>query len=523
MKALIRADASPAIGGGHVMRCLTLADELAGRGFEIVFAAASMLSGAARLIQQRGYGLVPIAPAAPDDTEGRPGWESTAWAADVQREDARRTLAAAGPADWIICDHYKLDAQWEAAVRPAAGAIAVIDDLASRPHDCDLLLDQTLGRLSADYQGLVPASARILAGANFALLRPEFRSLRKAALRSRHARSGQNLLIALGATDIGGHTIAAFEAARPHGWDGRIDVVIGAEAPSRAALAAAAARDQRCRLHVDSLDMARLIARADVAIGTAGASSWERCCLGLPSVALVVADNQRLIADRLAREGAALLAGSPEEAGGLAAGLLRDGDARAAMTAAAAAIVDGAGAVRVADAIVGAGAGAPRVPLRLRPATRADSELLWLWRNDPTMRAMAKTHEPVPWRSHSAWFEKALADERVTLYLAEAGDGPAAMVRFDRQIADAVVSINVDPARRGQGVGRDALAAACARYAAAGAASRLIAEVHSTNTASKRIFAAAGFSEAGPAQSGYVRYSLPLGGEAAERPNGKSA
>ena len=305
MQVTFRTDASLDIGTGHVMRCLTLADALRAHGASCRFIC----------------------------------------------RDAEQTLAALGasPVDWLIVDHYALDAAWGRALRPACRRLAVIDDLADRPHDCDLLLDQNLGRSAADYAGLVLAGCKVLAGAAYALLRPEFAALREYSLARRRAGGLKRLLVAMGGVDKDNVTGSILAALRGCDLDraAEITVVMGSKAPWLEQVKAQAdLMPWPTRVEVNVAHMAQLMAVSDLAIGAAGTTAWERCCLGLPSLVMVLAANQQSGASALAAGHAALLLKDgdnlPLE---LAEKLawLGDGQVLASMQAACAGVTDGTG------------------------------------------------------------------------------------------------------------------------------------------------------------------------------------
>lgn len=354
MRVTFRVDASPAIGGGHVMRCLTLADFIAHSGGRCHFVCGEITSAMADRVQGQGHDLTRIPSLAPPHDPDVP-WDFRIMGPDDQHADALASARAIEPsrADWIIVDHYGLDRAWEAAAKAAQGStvsIMAIDDLANRPHDCDLLLDQTFGRAPDSYQKLTKPPARILAGAKFALLRPEFVAWRSIALKRRERMTqARHLLISLGGTDVGGITARVLEEALLADYPFAIDVVIGRDAPSLSAVRTIGAEREDVRVHVDVAEMAPLMARADMAIGAAGGTSWERCCLGLPTLAISLAANQSYIAEQLDHAGAHRLAPS---AGGSAfrqalTGLARDGVALKRMSALAAGVTDGQGCERV--------------------------------------------------------------------------------------------------------------------------------------------------------------------------------
>ena len=474
------------------MRCLTLADVLKKRGARIAFACALIPDSLAARIEQSGHILHRIGPV--EELVDPPiEWDKSVVSPQAQREDARRTFAAADTVDWVLMDHYRLDRSWLEAAAPDKLRL-VIDDLANRHHDCDILVDQTFGRREDDYGQLVPDDCRILTGGSYAMLRPEFRGERAGALsRREQPQPLRRILISLGLTDVDGITAAALAAVRAAGLSIDIDVVVGDGAPSLAVLKEVSRNDPRVHLHVDAPDMAGLIARADLAIGAAGTSSWERCCLGLPTIALILADNQRLVAGKLEETGAIIVADSPAIITPIVRALADGPDRRLSMVAAAAAITDGRGAERVADALT------DRLhefepALSVRRATGEDSRMAWLWRNDYATRIASRTNAPLPWPDHQSWWSETLASLDRQVFITEADHIPVGIVRFDRQPDGSFeVSINLDPSARGTGLGGRVLAEACGLFISERGNVRLLATIHRSNAASRRIFEKVGF------------------------------
>jgi UDP-2,4-diacetamido-2,4,6-trideoxy-beta-L-altropyranose hydrolase len=315
-KVVFRTDASLQIGTGHVMRCLTLADALAANGEDCQFICRAHEGNLIEFIRSKGYDTHAL-PVAQDASVASPvsGLEASAsqlthvhWLGNTQVQDAEACapiLAAQCP-DWLIVDHYALDARWERALSPHYGKLMVIDDLADRNHACELLLDQTLGRNMADYRALVPADCHLLCGSQYALLRPEFAALRLHSLKRRARPAMRELLIAMGGVDKDNATGQVLEALRacPLPYDCRITVVMGATAPWLEGVRTQA-KDMpwSTRLLIGVSNMAQLMADSDLAIGAAGTTSWERCCLGLPTIMLVLAKNQCKVAQALERLG----------------------------------------------------------------------------------------------------------------------------------------------------------------------------------------------------------------------------
>lgn len=258
----------------------------------------------------------------------------------------------------LVVDHYRRDLRFEAATRPWAKRVMVIDDLANRCHDCDLLLDQDLGRKAADYDDLTPASCLRMVGPRYALLRTQFADARAAALARRHAADGvHRILISMGVSDPDDVTLTALKAVAHAQLDAAVDVVLGGGARSAAAVRELAATlPFEVKVHVNTDDMAALMAAADLSVGAAGTTTWERCCLGLPSIIVVAADNQATIAEAVGLAGAAVVAGRSRDVtvpglARLVGTLSRNPQRLGRMARKAADICDGLGASRVAETI----------------------------------------------------------------------------------------------------------------------------------------------------------------------------
>lgn len=367
---VFRTDASLQIGTGHVMRCLALADALAAQGARCRFVGRAHAGHLLDVVKARGHEalalpLEPLPPLAATAAPTQPPLAHASWLGGDQDADARATLVAlAGSGvDWLVVDHYALDATWERGLRAAYRRLLVIDDLADRDHDCELLLDQNLGRRAADYAARVPAHARVLAGPRYALLRPQFAARREASLARRRSSAGpvRHLLVSLGGVDRDNATGAVLKAlcAAPEALpaDCAVTVVMGARAPWLDDVRAVAARlpwPTDVRVAVD--DMAALMTDSDLAVGAAGSTAWERCCLGLPALLLVLADNQRSGARALDEAGAAYLLDPQQQMEvSLPAALahMSGCNVLARMSRAAAGLCDGAGARRVLEAMLG--------------------------------------------------------------------------------------------------------------------------------------------------------------------------
>lgn len=307
----IRVDASTEIGTGHVMRCLTLADALRQKGATSIFLCRPHQGHLLDVIAERGHEVVALPELSGDwrcevTIPPHAAWLGTSW-----QRDAEDTLAelAGRKFDWLVMDHYALDARWQAAVKSAVCNLMVIDDLADRPHICDLLLDQNLGRKPEDYAKHLVPNAKTLIGPRYALLRSEFAELRQDSLARRKHPRLERIMVSLGGVDKENMTSEVLDvlndASLPD--EVKIEVVMGSKSPWIDRVHARASRmAYPTNVLVNVSDMAGLMAKSDFAVGAAGTTSWERCCLGLPSVVVIMAENQISVAEGLSQAGAAI-------------------------------------------------------------------------------------------------------------------------------------------------------------------------------------------------------------------------
>lgn len=302
MQVAFRTDASAQIGSGHAIRCLTLADALKKRGAQTIFVSRVLPPALKAQIGDRGHEVLIL-----EERQAVPGCGDLAhsgWLGVPQEIDADDTRRALGesPLDWLIVDHYALDERWEAALRTATARLMVIDDLADRPHDCDLLLDQNFRETyEGRYQGLVPGGCALKLGPHFALLQDDYARLRAEA---RPRESLRRVLIYFGGGNTGGLATLALGAARAAEHPGlMIDVVCPTDPQERRELEEIAAGQANTTLHSALPTLAPLMLSADLAIGAVGATSWERLCLGLPAITVTLASNQIGVAQELQKAG----------------------------------------------------------------------------------------------------------------------------------------------------------------------------------------------------------------------------
>lgn len=307
INVVIRADASLDIGTGHIMRCLTLASTLRNAGATCHFICREHQGNLIQQIRELGFTATGLS----SNSESIAASENiySRWLGNDWFSDAEETLAAInGSVDWLIVDHYAIDHNWETKLRSACHGVMVIDDLANKVHDCDILLDQNLGHNRKNYTQLVPAECKILAGPMYALIRTEFSDQRLLSLERRNEPALKHILITMGGVDKGNATGLVLSVLQDCSLpaDCEITVVMGLHAPWLSDVQEFAKTMKRqTKVLINVENMAKLMTGSDLAIGAAGSTSWERCTLGLPSIVLVLAENQAAIANALQASGAA--------------------------------------------------------------------------------------------------------------------------------------------------------------------------------------------------------------------------
>jgi UDP-2,4-diacetamido-2,4,6-trideoxy-beta-L-altropyranose hydrolase len=371
LQIAFRTDASLQMGSGHVMRCLTLADALRAKGAQCHFISRAHPGHLIKVIRQRGYEVTgldtPVQQAQAAIKNGlttiqdrlhKPpyaAWLGSTWETDAQETAA--VLARLRP-EWLVVDHYALDQRWEDALATHYRQLLVVDDLADRPHRCNLLLDQNLGRQRQEYAGLVTKHCQMLIGPEYALIRPEFAALRRYSLQRRQTQPAlHQLLITMGGVDQPNATGQVLQTLKtcilPQACS--ITVVMGLTAPWLQNVREISAQmPWPTEVVVNVKDMAQRMADSDLAIGAAGSTSWERCCLGLPTLLVVLAANQRLGAQAMEAANAARLIGVVSDIPTqlpLAIAELIESERRSHMSLAASAVTDGLGVEKALNAM----------------------------------------------------------------------------------------------------------------------------------------------------------------------------
>lgn len=313
---VFRVDASVEMGLGHVMRCNSLANQLEKHGWNILFLCKNHIGHQAEMIKSNGHHVVLLN--ANKKYKVNYCHDYDAWLGSSPLEDAELTIANIQhiKVELLIVDHYSLDAIWHKKLRPYVQKIMVIDDLANRKYDCDILVDQTFNRIKNDYNSLVNEHTFLCVGSKYALLREQFQLNPEKVLSHRLNRTSLNkILIMLGGSDSNNYTKTLLDSLlKIKGI--HLTIILGKNYSYLRALEIYVEKFTNVKLHYNVTDMTTIMLQHDICIGAAGSSNWERCVCGLPSILVLLAANQKKIVTEMVAFGAAQLlsdVGSPSE------------------------------------------------------------------------------------------------------------------------------------------------------------------------------------------------------------------
>ena len=410
---VFRVDGDALIGLGHIMRCLTLADLLSNKGFKILFICTDPRDSIVDLIESKQYELKVIK-----------------YHLTIHKEDTYECLKIIDGFDvsMLIVDHYQLDEEWEIECSKKVNKVMVIDDLANRKHYCDYLLDSSYGRINADYEHLTHSDCRLLLSTDYCLLRPEFHQLRnEAVIIRKNTHVINSVLLNFGGTDH--KNLSAFTIRRlvELQFFGEIHLLISSVSEHIGELEKLTKNMKNIWLHIDEKNVAQLMLNTNLAIGSVGTSSWERCCLGLPSIGLVVASNQSNIATRLSQQGAMLLTDTESLKDDLNLVLSdRALNKWHQMSESAFATCDGLGGARVLNNIMDAPAA-----ITLQAMSVNEEALLLTWQSEAGNRKYSRnTHTPNI-DEHKLWFAASLMNPKRRMWLVIFEGQKCGYVRLD--------------------------------------------------------------------------------------------
>jgi len=494
MNVAFRVDASIRIGTGHVMRCLTIASALKTRDIESIFVCRAHEGSLTDYIRAQGFTCrsLPTADVAIENGENRPvhaSWLGATWELDAAQT---KECIQAEAVDWLVVDHYSLDHLWESEIKSIVPRIMVIDDLVDRKHDADVLLDQTYRRRAGEYQPMVPSTCRVLSGSAYALLRAEFAEKRQFSLSRRKNRERRHLLISMGGVDrdnIAGQVLDALCTTNIV-ESLNVTVVMGSSSPWLAEVEGISRRmpcPTRVRVNVEN--MAQLICDSDFAIGAGGTTTWERCCLGLPTVLIPISDNQSGVVTALEEDGVAVTLSPANLQTGLDGAIHRLLGAYEEFSSRCFNVCDGLGVHRLYQVF-------KELPdsdgdnTLLRPATSDDTSLIYQFQQIPETRSFARNEQIPSFSEHSAWMQQKLNCRDSYIYIIQKATSDVGVIRLDH-ISDRTfeISIYIIPESFGKGIASNAIS----RLKSIHGNIDIIATVMPENTRSQKLFGANGF------------------------------
>ena len=487
MRVVFRVDASLQMGTGHVMRCLTLAQVLKGNGVDAEFICRKHKGNLINKIRSSGFNVHELEIF--EDIEVGNKLAHSHWLGATQQQDANDcidVLKAEKP-DWLIVDHYALDEQWQKQLKPYYEKLMIIDDLADRKHQCDILLDQTFGRQQEDYSEFTPKGCELLLGSQYALLRPEFSKWRAYSIERRSKPEFKQLLINMGGVDVDNVTESILDELKicnlPN--DMNITIVMGKSAPRLESIRAKAdALPYKIVVKADVDNMAEIMANSDIAIGAAGATTWERCCLGLPTILIVIADNQIDTARNLDAINAIQLINNSHQLPGNIDSILQSINK---MSLVSSSIVDGKGSTKVAKFI--ASKENYIDSFFMRPAELVDTSFAYSVQTKEIRKYFINPEIP-SLDQHNEWFQNIINSLTSQLFILMLEAHKIGVLRVDNiEGGELEVSIIISPSYGGRGLAKQALK----KIESLMPGRILKAIIHKDNITSKGLFLQAGF------------------------------
>ncbi len=494
MFVVFRVDASREIGFGHLSRCTNLAEELRLRGNDVTFVCRDLDGAGISSLEEKLFRTVLL----PRSTD--------VILQSVDASEFIESLAGVRP-DWVVLDNYSLGSQWETAVQPFVEKIAVIEDLADRHHDCDLLIDQNYSdRTVETFNRQVPDTCEFLIGPKYAMLNSVFAKIREVSMVPKNKL--KRIFVFCGGSDPKNLTKTVLDALSGDEFsDLVIDVVIGAQNLNFKS-GSTNQYDMNIQFHESGDEFAKIMSNSDLAIGAGGTTTWERMCLGVPSIIVSIAENQVPTCEKLAREGFVRYLGpqsevTNESVASAVREFLKTQSALRASSVKSQIVVDGKGCMRVAEAMCPTSVG----ELKVRLATTHDCIDYFNWANDPQVRENSLDSADIEWTRHQNWFTEKINSESTEMYVLEASDLPVGQIRFEIVDKTAEINYSLDELVRGRGWAATAVEVAIKAFRIQNS-HLLKAQVKKANVRSWSVFRTLGFVETSINNSEILEYQL---------------
>ena len=465
MNIIFRVDASTQLGSGHVMRCLALAERLREKDAFVQFISQAHEGNLNNLINEHGFEVIELAKPSNNVGLDRPittdikSYKKPLIITEEQDAQDTINLIMGKKINWLIVDHYSLSKKWEKQLRPFVRNIMVIDDLENRKHDCDLLLNQNWFKENDNrYYGLVPETCTKLLGPQYALLRPEFASFKK----NINQKTGKikRIFVFFGGSDPHGLTEKTLRAlSRTEFSNLEADIVIGEINPHQNIIKNLVDNRNNTRLYIQVDSIASIMAKADLAIGSEGVNTWERMAVGLPTISVITATNQRSMSEELNKYQLTYLIGeySSVNVDLIAESLHKmTNDKKRIMSQRDRIknIVNVHGPKLVTDWLIGT---LSNGDWSVKKATEEDMILYWIWANDKDVRDNALNKEMISWSTHKKWFTEKIKNKNSVLYKIEVDNNPIGQVRFDIEKNFARIDYSMEKQFRGRKLGKKLL------------------------------------------------------------------
>ncbi len=480
---MTRADASPQIGWGHLMRCLALAQAWQLEGGHAIILSHCESDALRKHITDAGIEFMPVADPHPDSQD----LETTL---EVLRTRSSGTI---GNPAWLVLDGYHFDPVYQQAVRAEGYHLLVIDDLANLPaYHADILLNQNLGAEKLKYN--CDPDTTLLLGSRYTLLRQEFLAWR--GWKREIPDTAHKILVTMGGSDPGNMTLKVIRALGQVKMGGlEVVIIVGGSNPHHEVLQSASRNPQlKIRLERDISKMPELMSWADVAVTAGGSTCWELVFMTVPSLVMSIAENQLGVVNQLEALGIAVNLGwhqqvTSNQIAKSLKNLLTSSEMRRAIAQQCHAQVDGDGIDRVLSHIHGN-------RIRLRHVREEDKLLLWEWANTPEVRMASFSTDIISWEQHVKWFASKQKDPNCVFYLVlNEADVPLGQVRFDVDGTEATISISLDAKYRGHGYGSQLITLATQKLFQTSQVQLVHAYIKEGNQASVRAFYKSKFLE----------------------------
>ena len=501
MKVVIRVDASREVGFGHLSRCINLAEVLRIRGNEVLFICREDESKSFKVLEDRLFKTC-ILP------------RNTASSQISQEDDADETIEALDGLrpSWLVVDSYGLDNEFEQKLRGYVEKIAVIEDLADRRHDCDLLIDQNYSdRTVETFKRQVPETCKYLIGPRYALLNSVFAKIREVSVAQRTEL--KRIFVFCGGSDPNNLTKTVLDAlGRDEFSEIKVDVVIGSQNQN---LKEELTNPYKSNIefHESGDNFAKIMSSADLVIGAGGTTTWERMCLGLPSIVVSIADNQVPACEKLGREGLVRYLGPQSEVtselvAGTVSEFLQTPSALSAVSVKSQIFVDGKGCDRVAEVMCPSG----ESDLKVRLAKVTDCIEFFNWANDPMVREQSLDTAEIQWMDHQKWFGEKIKSDSTEIYVLEASGLSVGQVRFEKLGSVAEINYSLDDLVRGRGWATTLVDVAINVFRVRNPY-LLRAQVKLANARSSSVFKTLGFEVTSKKNSEILEYQLGINSE----------